>query len=86
MSLMHCDNCGRIVGTVQQAQARADTLAALLAEARGMLHDCEEYFDQRADAEYFPDSPRAHPNEAMRLLTSIRDFLTRLDKEMADGD
>ncbi|HDZ38391.1 MAG TPA: hypothetical protein ENH62_08920 [Marinobacter sp.] len=49
-------------------KARAD-------EAEALLRKCEEYFDQRADAEYFPDSPRPHANEEMGHLTEIRDFL-----------
>lgn len=44
-----------------------------------LLHDCEEYFDQRADAEYFADSAIPHANEEMRLLTRIREELVRID-------
>ena len=39
------------------------------------LEAAEEYFDQRADAEYFTDSPRPVPNEEMRILTTIRKAL-----------
>lgn len=43
-----------------------------------LLHDCEEYFDQRADAEYFADSAIPHANEEMRLLTRIREELRKV--------
>ena len=59
-----------IVGGIREAEARADS-------AEAMLRECEEYFDQRADAEYFPDSPSPHPNEEMKLLTEIRAFLDK---------
>lgn len=45
------------------------------------LHEMEEYFDQRADAEYFPDSPSAVPNEEMRLLVQVRESIEILEKE-----
>ena len=44
-------------------------------EAETLLRDCEEYFDQRADAEYFTDSPAPVGNEEMNMLTAIRAFL-----------
>ena len=53
-------------------EARASNAALVL-----VLGQCEEYFDQRADAEYFPDSPRPHANEEMSLLTEIRTLLER---------
>ena len=45
------------------------------ADAIDILITCEEYFEQRADAEYFTDSPHPHPNEEMRLLVAIREVL-----------
>jgi hypothetical protein len=39
-----------------------------------LMSDIKEYFDSRADAEYFTDSPSPHPNEEMRLLTRIREL------------
>lgn len=39
---------------------------------REILDECEDYFDNRADAEYFTDSAAPHPNEEMRLLTAVR--------------
>jgi hypothetical protein len=39
------------------------------------LRECEEYFDSRADAEYFTDSAAPVPNEEMKLLTIVRDAL-----------
>ena len=42
---------------------------------REALKECEEYFDQRADAEYFTDSPTPIPNEEMKMLVLVRDAL-----------
>lgn len=49
--------------------------------AEAVFRYCEEYFDQRADAEYFPDSPAPHPNEEMKLLMEIRALLNPTNKE-----
>ena len=49
--------------------------------ATKILNDCAEYFDQRADAEYFPNSPRPYPNEEMTLLTEIREFMDATMKD-----
>ncbi len=46
-------------------------------ELKELLLELEEYFDQRADAEYFTDSPAPVPNEEMRMLTMIRDALEK---------
>jgi hypothetical protein len=43
-----------------------------------VLKVCEEYFDQRADAEYFTDSPQPKGNEEMSLLTEIRATLKKV--------
>ena len=40
------------------------------------LRECEEYFDQRADAEYFTDSPSPVANEEMKLLQTVRAALS----------
>lgn len=39
------------------------------------LKECETYFDDRADAEYFPDDPSPRPNEEMKLLALVREAL-----------
>ncbi|WP_164822747.1 hypothetical protein [Sinorhizobium meliloti] len=41
------------------------------------LEACDEYFDQRADAEYFTDRAAPVPNEEMKLLTLVRDALRK---------
>ncbi|MDX0009187.1 hypothetical protein GOB40_21145 [Sinorhizobium meliloti] len=41
------------------------------------LQECEAYFDQRADAEYFTDSAAPVPNEEMKLLTLVREALRK---------
>ncbi|PDT47297.1 hypothetical protein CO661_14035 [Sinorhizobium fredii] len=55
------------------ANARSDWRNAVI-EA---LEECEEYFDNRADAEYFTDDPSPVPNEEMRLLTVVLDALKK---------
>lgn len=45
---------------------------------REALEEAEEYFDQKADAEYFTDSPSPHPNAEMRLLVAVREALSLL--------
>lgn len=42
---------------------------------REALETCRDYFAERADAEYFPDSPGPVPNDEMRLLTYIERVL-----------
>lgn len=44
---------------------------------REALDECEDYFDQRADAEYFPDSAAPHPNEEMKLLQVVREAIRK---------
>ena len=46
---------------------------ARLAEAHEVLAECREYFYERADAEYFTDSPEPVGNEEMTLLCMIED-------------
>jgi hypothetical protein len=57
---------------------RDATIARLEAENERMreaLLECEDYFDNRADAEWFPDSPRPVPNAEMTLLCVVRGAL-----------
>lgn len=49
------------------------------------LHDMEEYFDQRADAEYFPDSASPVPNEEMRLLVKTRESIEAVENVIKDN-
>ncbi len=42
---------------------------------RDVLEECREYFDGRADAEYFTDQPTPKGNEEMRLLVRINEVL-----------
>ena len=51
------------------ALAAKDATITRMAEA---LDQCEDYFDNRADAEYFTDSPTPVPNEEMTLLCVVR--------------
>ncbi len=50
-------------------------------EMVSVLRECEEYLYERADAEYFTDSPGGVPNEEMRLLVKIRDFLAMIGED-----
>lgn len=43
-----------------------------LRQMKSALQECETYFEERADAEYFTDSPDACGNEEMRLLMEVR--------------
>jgi hypothetical protein len=49
-----------------------------LSDIIDLLTTAEEYFDCRADAEYFTDSPNPVPNVEMTLLTQCGDLLNRL--------
>jgi len=49
-----------------QAMKQPDLQQALL--------DCEDYFQGRADAEYFPDSATPVTNQEMKLLIAIQEF------------
>ena len=57
-----------------QANARLIACAPDLLEA---LQECEEYFDDRADAEYETGSAIPIANEEMRLLTLVRRVLKK---------
>lgn len=39
------------------------------------LVELQEYFDNFADAEYFPDSPSPKPNQEMALLVLVEDMI-----------
>lgn len=55
-------------------------IAAGIAIARVLenLEDVREYFDNRADAEYFPDQPTPKPNEEARLLVQVDECIDTL--------
>jgi len=44
-------------------------------DVRETLELLWEYMDNRADAEYFTDSPNAHPNEEMTLMVAIEKLI-----------
>jgi hypothetical protein len=46
------------------------------------LRECEEYFDQRADAEYFIDSPTPVGNAEMKMLVLVREALAKATGEV----
>lgn len=70
---------GRNVASVNSHNTTEGKANALLIASApdliDVLRECEEYFDQRADAEYFPDSAAPHPNKEMSLLKAIRDAI-----------
>ena len=66
------------------ANARLIAKAWLIPELVVVLGEAEEYFDQRADAEYLPGQAAPIGNEEMRLLTEIRALLAKT-KEPSDG-
>ena len=53
---------------------RNDNLVARNNELLGVLGDCYDYFESRADAEYFTDSSSPHPNEEMIILSRIKEL------------
>lgn len=66
---------GRYNDVAQLCQAAASaitTLTARVEELEEVLDECETYFDNRADAEYFTDSPFPVGNEEMGLLVTVR--------------
>ena len=60
---------------VRAISERAVAQSAEITRLRELLEECLEYFDQRADAEYLPDSAVPIPNEEMGLLVAIRTAL-----------
>ena len=52
--------------------------AAEIERLRGVLEECEEYFDGRADiSDETHDDGRPYPNKEMTMLTMVRDVLDR---------
>ena len=49
-----------------------------LADVREALEEVEDYFDQRADAEYLPGQAAPVGNEEMRMLCIVREALAVL--------
>jgi len=45
-----------------------------------LLMELEEYFDQRADAEYFSDRPGPVGNEEMHFLVEVKEMLNKYQK------
>lgn len=70
---------GREIGhSVSRKVARdiaSELIGAAAPDLLETLRECEEYFDNRADAEYFPDSAAPVPNKEMTLLTAIREAI-----------
>jgi hypothetical protein len=62
-------------GVLVQAADALDTKDDMIAKLREALDDCEDYLYNRADAEWFPDSPRPVPNAEMTLLCVVREAL-----------
>lgn len=63
-------------------KAIADLMAAQDAQIAAMLDvlkDCESYFSERADAEYFPSGPVA--NDEMRLMVEVKDAIRAMKGE-----
>ena len=65
----------RLIAAAPDTAAERDRLKAVNEELRTVLVECEEYFDQRADADHNGVSFIA--NDEMRLLTEIRDILVK---------
>ena len=53
--------------------AENQRLKAIVAKLKAALEACEDYFDNRADAD--GDSEGFHPNKEMNLLTEVREAL-----------
>lgn len=45
------------------------------------LRDMEDYFKERADAEYFTDSASGVPNEEMRMLVKVREAIEKTENQ-----
>ncbi len=45
------------------------------ADQKDLLAHLRTFFDGRADAEYFTDSPSPHPNHEMKILVLIDEAL-----------
>ncbi|AII27767.1 hypothetical protein B9J07_12880 [Sinorhizobium sp. LM21] len=58
-------------------RGQVERQSAKIAAMREALQEVEEFFDDRADAEYFTDSAAPHPNKEMTLLTLVRDAIKK---------
>lgn len=72
-------------GVRSQSMSRTgeETYAVTLGQLRAIrvaLGQCEEYFEQRADAEYFTDSPSPCGNEEMQLLVEVQSALRNVPR------
>jgi hypothetical protein len=56
---------------------------AKMRQMKAALQECESYFEERADAEYFPDSAGPVGNEEMRLLVEVQAAIANLPNEVA---
>ena len=66
------ESAGRRIGELERQVERQ---SAKITQMREALAEAEDYFDSRADAEYFTDSATPHPNKEMVLLTLIREAI-----------
>lgn len=55
-------------------------------KAREALSEAIDYFDGRADAEYFTDSPSPVPNEEMKRLVECQEALAALEAERGENE
>lgn len=68
--MTHCGLCGVDDEDLTMMDGRISAL-------RDALDECLEYFADRGDAEYFPDSPGPVANTEMRLAVMIKDVLQK---------
>lgn len=55
-----------------------------LKEVHETLSQVCEYFEERADAEYFTDSPSPIPNEEMRHFASCKEAIELLERYLKE--
>jgi hypothetical protein len=67
-----------------EAVARAEASEAQTVELAGALQGVEEYFDQRADAEYLPGQAAPVGNEEMEFLTLVHAALATLPADVLE--
>lgn len=66
-----------------KAALRSDAASGATATMLEALRQCEEYFDARADAEYFPDQATPVGNEEMGLLVDVRAAIAKATRKTA---